>query len=536
MLVLLDNARDTAQVTPLLPGSPSCTALVTSRLQLAGLVVNHGATLMTLDLLGDQDARRVLVSRLDERRVAAEPEAVAELVRRCAGLPLALAIVAARAAMQPDTPLAVLAEQLGEVSRLDGFDAGELTANLRAVFACSLHALSPEAAQAFRLLGLVPSADIGRHAVRSLTGCGRAQLDELCQAHLVQEHEPGRYRMHDLVRLFAGEQAAALADTEAVTRLVDHYLHTAEQADRWLQPAREELAWGTPAPGCVPEPIADSAQALAWFDAELSCVLAAQRLALDHGLHRQAWQLAFALRIYQWRRMRMRERRLGLEVAVAAAERTEDQYAKVLTRHFLGFAMAWDGEFEPGEAMIHEAAALAERHGFRGQLVSATHSLTTCAAFRKDFAEAVRYAAKTIELAEGGPAGPLAMAHGAYAAYSLQLGRTEVSLRHSQIALELYRSIQHRDGEADALAGVARVLLATGQPERAVTMLRESVEIALEVGNTHNAATIYESLGTGLCQLGDSAAAHLAWQRSVDMHTAHGRTAEADRVRGLMGP
>jgi hypothetical protein len=211
MLILLDNARDTAQVAPLLPGSPTCRVLVTSRGQLGGAVTGHGARPLVLDMLTRSEAGRLLAHRLGHVRVAAEPAAVRALVDHCAGLPLALGIVAARAATHPDCPLAVLAGELREESaRLDALDAGGLTANLRAVFAASYRSLPAAAAEVFRLLGLVPDPDLSLPAAASLTGLptgqARGLLGELTGAHLLQEHVAGRYRMHDLVRLYAAQR------------------------------------------------------------------------------------------------------------------------------------------------------------------------------------------------------------------------------------------------------------------------------------------------------------------------------------------
>ncbi|MCA1675170.1 MAG: hypothetical protein LC799_24255, partial [Actinobacteria bacterium] len=205
MLIVLDNARDTAHVAPLLPGSPTCTVLVTSRQQLAGLVTAHGAWHLALDTLTEVEGRELLTRHLGPDRVAAESEALSYLLERCAGLPLALGIVAARAVAHPRFPLAVLAEELRETAaRLDAWDAGELNVNLRAVFSCSYDALAAEAAEVFRLLGIAPGPDISLAAVASLTAQSitraRALLRDLEAAYLVQQHAPGRYRMHDLIR------------------------------------------------------------------------------------------------------------------------------------------------------------------------------------------------------------------------------------------------------------------------------------------------------------------------------------------------
>jgi len=234
MLVLLDNARSAEQVRPLLPGSPGCLAIVTSRDKLAGLVATEGARPLALDLLTAADARDLLARRLGADRVAAEPAAIACIIAACARLPLALTIAAARAATSPTFPLAAIAAELREAaSALDPFDAGESATDVRTVFSWSYRALSAPAARMFRLLGLHPGPDVAVTAAASLAavppGQARALLAELTRAHLLAEHAPGRYAFHDLLRAYASELASAQecpADrASAVHRLLDHYLH-----------------------------------------------------------------------------------------------------------------------------------------------------------------------------------------------------------------------------------------------------------------------------------------------------------------------
>ncbi|MFD0495965.1 AfsR/SARP family transcriptional regulator [Streptomyces rhizosphaericus] len=211
LLILLDDARDAAQIVPLLPGSPSCAVLITSRNQLTGLATVYGARPLALDVLSDAEARELLHHRLGAERVAAEPESVSALVRRCAGLPLALGILAARAATHPDFSLAVLADELSEdAAQLDVFDTGDVSGDLRGVFAASYRALAPETAQVFALLGLAPGPDISLRAAAALIGQPvprtRALLRSIEAAHLVRQGPPDRYHMHDLVRLYAMER------------------------------------------------------------------------------------------------------------------------------------------------------------------------------------------------------------------------------------------------------------------------------------------------------------------------------------------
>ncbi len=212
MLIVLDNARDTAQVAPLLPGGATCTVLITSRRQLTGLIATHGARSLILDVLPTGDARQLLVRQLGRTRLDAEPDAAATLMACCAGHPLALSVVAARATAAPHLSLTALAAELSDnAGRLDALDAGEPQADLRAVLSWSTRALPAAAARAFQLLGIAPGPDIPLAAAACLLALplatSRALLGDLDHAHLIQRHAHERYRMHDLLRLHAAEQA-----------------------------------------------------------------------------------------------------------------------------------------------------------------------------------------------------------------------------------------------------------------------------------------------------------------------------------------
>jgi len=212
MLIMLDNARDTAQVAPLLPGSSACTVLVTSRNRLPGLVASYGAQPVTLDALAEPETRALLAARVRAERLNAEPDAVAELLAYCGGLPLALSVVAGRANVHPAFPLAELASELRDATtRLGALDEGDPSVSLPEVLSWSYHALTAQQSSVFLLLGLAPGADIALPAVASLTALPvervRGVLRELENVSLVLEHVPGRYRMHDLVRLYAAERA-----------------------------------------------------------------------------------------------------------------------------------------------------------------------------------------------------------------------------------------------------------------------------------------------------------------------------------------
>jgi DNA-binding SARP family transcriptional activator len=303
MLIILDNARDEQQVRPLLPGNPGSLVLATSRNQLTGLAATNGARLVTLDVLTHGEAVRLLTARLG-RQASAAPAAISEVAALCARLPFALAVAVARAAARPSFPLTALAAEFRDAAgRLDALDSGDPAASVRSLFSWSYQQLSAEAARMFRLLSLHPGADITAPAAVSMTGAdetaGRRALRELSRAHVLSEHLPGRYTVHELLRVYAADQARTRDSqperTAAIGRLLDHYLHTAIRGALLLDPAREPMELIAPAPGVTPERLADIRQALGWFKAEQHVLAAAVALAAASGLDAHAWEISQAM-------------------------------------------------------------------------------------------------------------------------------------------------------------------------------------------------------------------------------------------------
>jgi DNA-binding SARP family transcriptional activator len=352
MLIVLDNARDEQQVRPLLPASQASLVIITSRNQLTGLAVDGGAQLHSLDLLNQDEAVQLLTTRIGDPRAAAEPDAVGEIARLCAHLPLALAVTAARAAAQPRFLLTQLAAELRSASgRLDALDSGDPTVSVRAVFSWSYQQLSNEAARLFRLLGLHPGLDISAPAAASLAGIGQAEtarlLLELARDCLITEHAPGRYAVHDLLRACAADKAQE-CDSQpgrraAIGRALDHYLHTAAHAAGLLRPDRQLVLAAPPSPGTCPERPGDHRQALAWFEAEHQVLLAAVAFAADTGAESHAWQLACAMTIYLYRRGYSSERVLVMGTALTAATRLDDAVGQAMSLRGLGSACATMG-------------------------------------------------------------------------------------------------------------------------------------------------------------------------------------------------
>lgn len=534
LLVVLDNARDTTQVEALLPGGGACTTLVTSRHQLGGLVVNHAAMLLTLGVLEDAEAYGLLVDRIGERRIAAEPDAVREMVARCGGLPLALGIVAARVAMEPTMPLAVLADELRKTaSVLDALDAGELTASLRTVFACSYDALDADTAKVFRLLGLAPGPDISLTAVVNLTGFGTEQLARLEEAHLVQQHVPGRYRMHDLVRIYAAEQAAG--EEAALARLVDHYLHTSYAGNRMLDPLRQPLELDDPFDGHVPFPLANEAAALAWFEAEHACLLAAQQAASDGGWLTAAWQLAWALTSFHWRRALHRADVLAWRQGLAAAEQLGDPEVLATVHRFLGRAYNRVGETKAGlEQLEHSLNCSASTGDVFG--TADTHFALAVACQQQDDYQQVlahAYAALRIYQEHAKPVGEARMLN-AVGWFHAQIGEHDKARPLCEQGLRMFQRLGDRDGEATVLDSLGYIAQQSGDHAAAVDYLRQALVVFAELGHAASEADTHLTLGKAHCALGQHHEAQASWQRALDLYSAQNRTDEADVVRKLM--
>jgi transcriptional regulator with XRE-family HTH domain len=309
MLIILDNARDEAQVRPLLPGSAPCLVVVTSRRQLAGLAATECAQLLNLDVLTHAEAHEMLSRRLGPELVEGESAAVSELISLCARLPLALAIAAARHAARPSRPLQALVEELrpaqDRLTVLDATDVADAVTSARAVFSWSYQSLTQPAARMFRLLAVHPGPDITAAAAASVAGVrqerARQVLTELVLANLLAEHGDGRYTCHDLLRAYAAEQASTSdsdADRKAAMhRMLDHYLHTAFGAAKLLDQVDPAARPPAPVPGVVPEELADRGAAYAWFEAERPVLSAAISQAARHGFDGHAWHLVLLPRV-----------------------------------------------------------------------------------------------------------------------------------------------------------------------------------------------------------------------------------------------
>lgn len=506
MLIVLDNARDSAQVAPLLPGSSTCMVLVTSRRRLPGLVTAHGALPLDLDVLPEAEARELLGRRIGHSRIAAEPAAVGEILALCAGLPLAISIVAACATNHPDFPLAVLAGELRDASaRLDALDAGELTADLRAVFSWSFHALGAETAVMFGLLGLMPGPDIGGSAAACLTALpitrARALLKELEHAHLLRQHAPGRYRMHDLIRLYAAEHAgrdhSAGTRTVALRRLVDFYLHTANTGHWLLDPHRQPIKLDhPPVSGCLPQPLQDEAAALTWFDTEYPCLLAIHQLAIERGWHLLVWQLAWELDGFHRRRGHVHANLATWRAGLAAADRLGDPAIQARAHLRLGNACNRIGRHTEGLNHLRQALTLSEQSGSVAVQGHIHHCLAWAWELQGDDQQALTHATRALRLSKtlDNPVWE-ARALNAVGRYQARLGQHQQAYAYCEQALSLFREYHDRDGEADTLNSLGYIAHRSGQHDLALGYYHRALTLFRALGGTYDEANTLDRLG-----------------------------------------
>ncbi len=472
VLVVLDNASNAAQIRPLLPGSAGCLVIATSRNPLSGLAMTDGARLLTLDLPSPLTARETLERRLGAARIAAEPEAVQEIIQLCGRLPLALAIVSARAAAHPGFTLASIAAGLQRTpGRLDAFGAAGIAADARTVFSWSYRYLSPQASRLSRLLSQPPASSITTAASASLLGerpeLASQLMAELTSTSLLTEHQPGRYSFHELTRAYAAElsdDTDTPADRRrALGRLLDHYLQSSYAAQVELKPHREPIAPGPPRPGVTPECFGDYESAMSWFTAERHVLNASVALAAESDFGFPAWQLALTMQqFYQWRGL-FHDWKNTMETVLRAAERDSDQ---------------------PGQGHV-------------------LRSLAGACLYLNRPDEALRYLkrAQAIYTALGYNT-EHAYLHSGFGQVFTHQGRLQLAIEHNQKALELYREAGDLRGEARAIADIGSAHSALGDYPAAVSHLERGIALAQEVGKPHQEGKVRKDLGVVRSKLG----------------------------------
>jgi tetratricopeptide (TPR) repeat protein/transcriptional regulator with XRE-family HTH domain len=520
MLVVLDNARNVEQVRPLLPGATQCVVLVTSRSRLAGLVAREGAHRIDLDVLSPGEANQLLRNAIGAARVDAEPEASATLAVRCGFHPLALRVAAERIAARRDTGVAAaLAELADRHRRLDvltPIDDGDSA--VRTAFSWSYDALPAPARRLFRQLGLVGGPDISTAAAAALAGLPAAEqlLAVLASAHLVDEHAPGRFRLHDLLQLYAHEVALREdSDNErraAVRRLCGWYLHTAAAARVALSPGL---------PPMRPEPIElDSpalvftghADALAWCEAELANLVAAVSVAEEYGLHRIAWQMPTALYGFFDLRKYYQEWIGTHEVALRSARAAGDLEAEGRILCNIGNAYLPMRRYSPAEAHYLQALAIFGEVGYlQGEAkVWGNLGMTYDRTQRHEESAAAHHRAIDIFRQLGDRFGE-ALTMTNLGELRFRQESYEDAAGHHRLALAIFQEIGDHHGEAEALSDLGNALARLGDFATAIDCQLRALELFRQTGDRYEEAMALAELGDvhmGLGRSGRATAYH----------------------------
>jgi tetratricopeptide (TPR) repeat protein len=505
VLVIADNASAEAQVRPLVPGTRRHKMLVTSRHTLAGL----GARLVDVTIL-DQDASALLldvalrIARSGDDRISRDPGAAQRLAGACGGLPLALQITAALLIADPALSAVELADDLAaESSRLErlAYDDGSTGGSrVATAFGLSYRKLEETAARLFRLLPVNTGPDISTAAAAALAGLSvkqaRTVLVDLARAHLTETAPgaPGRWRMHDLVRLYAtrlsDEHVEADCRERARDRLLGYYLDMARAADAHLRAL----------PGMtVPEAFTGRADALAWLDAERASLVAAPTMAAATGRDEAALHLPLLLAVYlQWRR--------GFDdllaitaLSLGAARRLRDRQGEGDSLNNLGNAMAEVRRFDEAITTCQNAATIYRETGDRHREGAALNNLGLALAYVHRFAEAItahQEAAAIFRQAGDRPGEGMALNNLGIA--QRQVRRFDEAITAHQGAASIYRQTGDRHSEGTALINLGLALAELRRFEEAITACQEAAAIFRETGDRHSEGTALDSLGLAL--------------------------------------
>ncbi|UKY53050.1 AfsR/SARP family transcriptional regulator [Streptomyces inhibens] len=542
-LVLLDNARDTDQVRPLLAGTPGCLTLVTSRNQLSGLVAAHGAHSLALRPLDAEQARAFLGRRLGAGRLVAEPEAVAEITALCAGLPLALACAAARAAAHPHFPLSAIAAQLREAhGSLDAFTRIDTSANVSAVFSWSSKSVSSGAARLFRLLALHPGPDFSVPATAALAQLpvrdARLLLAELSGVHLINEHAPGRYTFHDLLRAHAAELVhthhTEAERRAAVDRLFEHYLRTARAAGLLLAPHADPMPLGPAPTGADAEPLIDDRQALAWLTADYPVLLAVIDAAANSGRNELACLLAWCLEPFFDRRGHWHDWAATQRTTLDAALRLADPAMEAHGLRGLARAEGRLGLFDRCRARLDRALELFTELGDGIGRAGTHRSLGWVCDQQDDLAGALRHNQLALDLFRaGGHQAAQASVLNSVGWYHALLGQYRRALNRCFQALAMLRDLGDRYGQASTWDSIAYAYHHLGCHPHALFGYRNALALYQDLGAPYLEAGTLTRIGDTHLAMGNDDDARAAWQPALTILTALGHP-DVDQVRARL--
>ncbi|MBA2894041.1 AfsR/SARP family transcriptional regulator [Nonomuraea soli] len=524
-VIVLDNAGDTEQVRPLLPGATHSLMLITSRRRLLDL---DGADLLSLEVLPAEDAIALFTSIVGER-AQAEPVAALDVLHLCGMLPLAVRIAAARLRHRPRWSVAYLAARLRDqrrrLSELATTDRG-----VAAAFALSYEQLGDGQQRMFRLLGLHPGVDLDAHAAAALADLRVEEAEELLEglldAHMLVQTEPGRYTFHDLLREYA--RGIVATSDQALARLVEHYLHTAATAVDLIYPQELDPRPAVPRPHTPEVPLATPDQALAWLDAERANLLAISHTADDN----QLCLLSAVLDPYLDSRAHHADALALHTRAARAAKALGDRNREARAVVSLGWAHRRHGDFLPGYEITLTALALYGETGHRIGEALAHNALGNIIFHTWDFDRATGHYQRYLDLSR-----ELGLLQGQAAALNnlglIPMNRKQYGLAmdYFEQALAVHRQLGNRLGQAKALGNMGWMQQYAGSYERAVELHRESLEIFRELGYRDHEINALNGIGECRRLAGDPGAAARIHQEALDLALIAGNRAEQARAR-----
>ncbi|MFK0171038.1 ATP-binding protein [Streptomyces sp. NPDC090306] len=538
LVVLLDNARDSEQVRPLLPGAAGCLTVVTSRERLTGLAALNGAHTVDLDVWTRDEAVAGLEARIGADRTAAAPADAGQLVELCGRLPLAVAVVGAGLAAEPALPLrAVVTELAQAASPLDALTADDPRADVRAVLSWSYRALAPSAARLFRHLAVLPGPAFSAEAAASAVGEPvpetRRLLRTLTTASLLARGAEGGYVLHDLVRAHALDLWQHAGDDRfaAQERLLEYLHHNARAANSAIgrtHQGNEQL--DLPGPGVARVLLQDREQGAVWFEQEESTVLAALRAAEDPRLLRIRMQLARVCTHYFQARGQWADERAVQRLALDTALLLDDAGSVCACAGALAYALAATGDHDEADAVI----TLAETHLDRAPVLERSHTQHLISLVREQqgrYAEAVEHARAALntdrELAD-----PHYIGRGLNTlAWCLTLaGRHREAVAACQEALPLLQSAGYRSMEAATWDTYGYALHRLGEPQEAAVHFETSARMLGEVFNRYQQAAVLGHLAEARMDTGERDAARAAWLTAAGLLDLLGNP-EADAMR-----
>jgi tetratricopeptide (TPR) repeat protein/transcriptional regulator with XRE-family HTH domain len=525
MLVVLDNARDSQQVRPLLPGGPSCLAIVTSRNRLTGLIASAECYPVCLDVLDEPESMELLSRRLGASSVQAELEPVKELARMCGGLPLALGIAAAQSAQRATTAVATITSEIkAHQVPLDSLETGDLATSPRVVFSWSYRLLTESAARLFRLLSLHPGADISDAAAASLCGNSvnqtRHLLGELLGAGLLAEPHPGRFGFHDLLRAYAIELASAQDSADerdrAIQRVLTWYLHTAAGAARLIDPRRVHVDLDAPRSWCEPLSLGSYDGALSWLESERANLVLAIATASQLGVHEIAWKLPismwelFCLRGYWYEWIHV------VETGLASARHINDELAQALLLNHLAIANFQSGNVDSSIELFRQTLGIWQANGDRQGSAMALCNLGRAYGQSGKLPESMVCLSEALALIlEVGGQHDRARCLLLVSATYRRMGRLNDALESAQQSMSIARDIGNEQDESSALVEVAHVRLTMGKPTEAIAQVSRAAELSRRLGDRRTEAEALSILGHALYSTGKPVR---AWQCHRDAY------------------